>query len=258
MSAIYKTSRAYVATANANDRYVYLLESQNPEIKLAKRLRDFLRTVGYSSLFPNFDNIRIGTVHPFAMLLAQDVLNQPQKTNMFPSITISDSTLQEDSEVLSDDYNLASWSEEDIVNIGGYREANEAFVSDEGWSRIQAVIAKRKRIAGITRQYHANHSLDFNVWSENKEVTSFLFDLVCHFATQLRIDLHTHEGFDMAGISGRRSGDINLDFGKILYGANVSVSMGMNQRATVFDTEVVDIKTVDTRKLPEYFTLKAV
>lgn len=258
MSKVYKTSRARVKTERANDRYVYLLESQNPEIRLAERLRDFLKTLGYSSLFPNFDNIRIGTVHPFAVLLAQEVLNQPQKTNLFPSITIADSTVQEDAEVLSDDYSLASWSEEDIVNIGGYREANAVFVSDAGWEKIQATIAKRGRIAGVTRQYHANHNLDFNVWSENKEVTSFLFDCVCHFVSQLRIDLHSQDGLDMAGISGRRSGDINLDYGKLLYGANVSVSMAMNQRATVFDTEIVDIKTVDGRKLPEYFTLKAV
>ena len=67
MGTIYKTSRAEVRDASANARYVYALDSENPEIVLASTLRDFLQTIGYSNLFPNFDNIRIGTVHPFAI-----------------------------------------------------------------------------------------------------------------------------------------------------------------------------------------------
>ena len=88
MGKLYKTSRAVIATPDANVQYVYLLESENPEKKLASRLRDFLKTVGYSEIYPHFNNLRVGTIHPFAILLSQDVLGQKQSVNVFPAITV--------------------------------------------------------------------------------------------------------------------------------------------------------------------------
>jgi len=258
MGNIYKTSRAEVRPVAANDRFIYLLESENPEIKLAREVRDFLQTVGYSQLFPNFDNIRVGTVHPFAILLSQEVLGQSQSTNVFPAVTVVDSTMQEDVEVMGDEYTAAIWSEEDIVNMGGYRDAKEVFCSDAGWAKVLARVAATGSIVGITKQYHTSHSIDFNVWSESKEVTSFLFDMVAHFVTQKRIDLHNVDGYDLSGIQGRRSGDINLDFGTLLYGSNITVTLAMNHRATVFDTSLTSIASIDTQTLPTYFTLGAV
>ena len=253
MGKIYKTSRSQVRPLNVNDRFVYVLESENPEEKIARELRDFLQTVGYSNIFANFDNIRVGTVHPFAILLAQEVLGQQQKTNIFPSITVVDSTMQEDAEVVADNLSLNMWSAEEVAGLGGYRDAGEVFCSDEGWAKVESVIATSGKIAGITRQYHTNHSIDVNVWSENKEVTSFLFDMVSHFVTQKRIDLH-NDGYDMSSISGRRSGDINLDFSKLLYGANVTISLAMNHQAVLFDVSISAISAIDTTTLPTFFT----
>ena len=258
MGQVFKTSRSSIRAGNVNDRFVYLLESENPEIRLAKTLRDFLAVVGFSSIFPNFNNIRVGTVHPFAILLAQDVLGEKQTVNIFPSITIVDSTMQEDAEVLGDEYISAMFSRERIAELDGYRQAKRVFVSDEGWEKVNSYLSENEEIFGVTRQYHTQHTIDFNIWSGNKEVTSFLFDSVCHFVTQTRDELHLRYGLDMAGIQGRRSGDINLDFGKILYGANVSMGMSFNQRATMFDVSVVDITSIDTQTLPQYFTLGAV
>lgn len=255
MGKVFKTSRAYVRPAQANERFVYLLEAENPEKIFARELRNFLRTVGFSQLFSNFDNIRVGTVHPFSILLAQEVLGKESKRNVFPAITVSDSTMQEDAEVLGDEYSVAVWSEEDIVNMGGYRDAKKVFCSDDGWARILEMVSTNGKIIGVTRQYHTSHSIDFNIWSGNKEVTSFLFDMVAHFVTQSRIDLHNNAGYDLSGIQGRRSGDINLDFGSLLYGANVTVSLAFNHRATIFDTSVFSIESIDVTTLPTYFTL---
>ena len=258
MGKLFKTSRAYVRPAQANDRFIYLLESENPEITFSKELRNFLRTVGFSQIFPNFNGVRVDTVHPFAILLAQEVLGEKKEINVFPSITVSDSTMQEDAEVLGDEYSLAVWSEEDIVNMSGYRDAGEVFCSDDGWAKVLEKISASGEIIGITRQYHTSHSMDFNIWSMNKKITSFLFDMVAHFITQKRIDLHNDSGYDLAGIQGRRSGDINLDFGRLLYGANITVSLGFNHRATVFDTSAFSIASIDVTTLPTYFTLNKI
>ncbi len=258
MAQAFKTSRATVRPANVNQRYIYIMESENPELPLSRALKSFLETVGYSSIFPNFNRVRVGTVHPFAILLAQEVLGDNQNVNVFPSITIADTNLNVDAEVLADDFRAEVLSPAEVATLDGYRQAGKVFVSDTGWQMVQDAVNEAGSVVGIVKRYHTSHSLDFNIWSENKEITSFLFDMVCHFVTQERTNVHNNEGLDLAQISGRRSGDINLDFGKLLYGANVSVSMSMNHEAILIDTGVSTIGEVDTKTLPVFFTLGAV
>jgi len=251
---VYKTSRANIRSADKNQRYVYLLDSENPEKMLARTLRDFLETMGYSELYPNFDNIRVGTIHPFAILLAQEVLGQKQQTSIFPSITVADSSAQEDAQMLGDDYEALVFTVEDMAVIDGYRQAGAFFVSDSGWTKIQERLTSAGNIIGIKRRYHTQHSIDFNIWADNKEITSFIYDMTGHFITQKRVDIH-NDGIDLAGMSGRRSGDINLDFGMLLYGANIRVEASMNHEAVLFDTGVNTISEINTQALPQYFTL---
>ncbi len=255
--SIYKTSRANIRSADKNQRYIYILDSENPEKMLARTLRDFLETMGYSELYPNFDNIRVGTIHPFAILLAQEILGQEQKANVFPSITVADSSAQEDAQILGDDYVAMVFTVEDMAVVDGYRQAGEVFVSDNGWTKIQERLDSVGNVIGIRRRYHTQHSMDFNVWADNKEITSFIYDMVGHFISQKRVDIH-NDGIDLAGMSGRRSGDINLDFGMLLYGANVRVQAGMNHEAFLFDTGINTIAEINTGSLPQYFTLQGV
>jgi hypothetical protein len=258
MAQIFKSSRATVRTVDINQRYIYIVEAENPELPLAKALKEFLETVGYSSIFPNFNRVRVGTIHPFAILLAQEVLGENQNVNIFPSITIADTSLNEDAEVLADDYRAVVFSPKEIGVLDGFRQAGKVFVSDAGWQKIQDAINATGSVVGIVKRYHTGHSLDFNIWSENKEITSFLFDMVCHFVTQERVNVHNRDGLDLTQISGRRSGDINLDFGKLLYGANVSVSMAMNHEAILIDTGVSTLDEIDMSTLPTFFTLGAI
>ncbi|MHA2426499.1 MAG: hypothetical protein ACXADB_00465 [Candidatus Hermodarchaeia archaeon] len=252
--ALYKTSRAVITPSDVNQRYVYALDIANPETSLVTSLKNFLETMGYSEIYPNFNQVRIGTIHPFSVLLAQAVLNEPKSTNQFPSITIYDSNLDEDAEVLADDIITFPFTAEHIATLDGYRQAGFIFVSDTGWQKISAKIAATGTIIGIRKKYHTLHSIDFNIWAENRDITSFLFDTVCHFITQKRIDSHNDDGIDLGSISGRRSGDINLEFGSLLYGANMRVQAGMNHEATLFDTAIDTIADVDTTTLPQFFT----
>lgn len=260
MGTIYKTSRSNVIVSSANQRYIYMVEAENPELKIADYLRNFLVTLGYSEIYPNFDNIRIGTIHPFAILLAQEVTGTGtvDSNDVFPSVTVADSNIDEDAEVISNNYGEAVLDAEKIEWLNGLRQAKELFVSDDGWTSIKNALTSKGYVIGIEKQYHTSHMIDFNIWTENKEVTSFLFDTVCHFITQKRNDIHNELGYDFAKLGGRRSGDINLDYGRILYGANVSLSMSMNHRAWLIDTNVSTIGDIDTQTLPNYFVLKGV
>lgn len=258
MSPIYKTFRAVIRPLQPTQRFVYVLDSENPESSLADSLSAYMETLGFSAMFPNFDKLRVGTIHPFAILLAQDVLDQPQSSNLFPSVTVADTTMDEDAEMLADDYEALVFYPADIAALDGFRIAKKVYVSDAGWTKIQETVASAGHVIGIKKRYHTQHTLDLNIWTENKDVTSFLFDMVCHYITQERINVHNDIGIDMGRISGRRSGDINLDFGMLLYGANVRVQASTNHEAVLFDTGVMAVDEIDVGTLPQYFTLEAV
>jgi len=254
----YKTSRACIRPATANQRFVYALDSVNPETVLSRILRDFMEGMGYSEMFPNFDKLRVGTVHPFSILLAQEVLEQPKSVNVFPSITVCDSNTSEDIQTLADQYNALVFHAKEVAILDGYRQNKEVFVSDTGWAKIQSTIASVGKIVGIQRSYNTRSTIDFNIWSENKDITSFLFDMVGHFLIQKKVDIHMENKIDIGQLNGRRSGDINLDFGMLLYGANVQVSVVMNHVAVLFDTAIGSVQEIDTSSLPEFFDMGGV
>lgn len=234
----YKTSRAVICPADNTMRTVYALDAQNPETVLAHELRAFTEQMGYSEIFPNFDRLRIGVVHPFAIILAQEVLEQPKTTGIFPSITIADSNASEDSPVLSNDIVSFMYTAQEVAVLDGYRQAKEIFISDHGWARILDTVKTKGSIAGTKRSYRTRNTVNLNIWSENKDVTSFLYDTVGHFLTQRRQAIHSQYAIDIGAISGGRTGDINLDFGMLLYGANIQVGITMLHEAVLFDTAV--------------------
>lgn len=250
----FKTSRAHIVPLTPNQTQVYVLDAQNPESILAKILRAFFEEMGYSEIFPNFDRLRVGTVHPFSVLLAQEILEQPKSNNLFPSVTVADSSASEDSPTLGDEYDSIVFYPSDIAKLDGYRQSKEVFVSDTGWAKVLSTIQEKGQIVGIKRTYTTRNQINFNIWSDNKDITSFLFDMVCHFLMQKKGSIHRDQDIDIGAISGRRTGDINLDFGMLLYGGNVEVNIQMDHTAVLFDTLVGSIEEIDTTTLPEYFT----
>lgn len=250
---VFKTSRTYIKPADINQRLVYVLTSKNPEVVLSRLLREFMAEMGYSEMYPNFGDLRIGTVHPFAILLSQEIMEQPLKTNVFPSITVADSSASEEAVTLSDEYESLVFNSSDIAKLDGYRQAKEVFVSDSGWQKILDTVQANGSVIGIKRTYTMRSTLDFNIWSENKDITSFLFDMVCHFMIQKKGDIHNNQDIDIGPINGRRTGDINLDFGMLLYGSNVQVSVNYDHSAVLFDTAIKTVAEIDTQTLPQYF-----
>jgi hypothetical protein len=250
----YKTSRAYIVPSDVNQRFVYALDSSNPEKILIESLKNFIRKIGYSEMYPNFSNIRVSGTHPFSLLLAQEILGEKTKSNPFPSITIADSDASEDSEVLGDDYNGLSFTPAQLAKLDGYRQANEIFISDSGWTKIQTAMNTNGFVVGVQKTFRTKHTMHFNIWSANREVTSFLYDMVTHFIIQNKASLHTDNGLDIGPLTGRRTGDINLDFGMLLYGANVSVPAIYGRSSVLFDTSLGSIAEIDVKTYPQYFT----
>jgi len=60
---------ASAATVVSNNRNIKVVSALNPETKIIDTLSTYLSNAGYSEMFPNFDTVNIGAVHPFALLL---------------------------------------------------------------------------------------------------------------------------------------------------------------------------------------------
>lgn len=251
MGSDFKSVRAQVVPADVVQRFVKLVEAGSPEEFLVRCLREYAVSIGYSGMFPNFKSLRIGTVHPFAILLAADVFGTKAPENMFPSITVADLTTDESQEVLGDDVSHTTYGAAEVASIEGLRAAGEVYVSDEGMARINALVSAGQRVAVVEKSFSMTSTATFNVWADNKDITSFLFDAVCDFLHREKVAIHA-VGYDLGAVSGNRSGDINLDFGQILYGASVRVPVTFRRAVIEVDAYAGVIESIDVKTQPTF------
>lgn len=248
MPDIKTTSQAQIRRA-----LVRVVEYANPELILPPLLREYFLEVGYSEMYPNFKGVRIGTVHPFALLLFQEVLGQRLDLNVFPSVTVSDTSDTEVFDTLGRDIEDVVFNEEQITQMLGYVDSGQLLLADSGKTALLDAVAGGNVVTGRKVGYRVNHNVDLNIWSDNKDITSLVYDLVKHFIISNIAKLH-EEGLDaQSAIVGRRSGDINVEFGSLLYGANITVPITIHTSSTLFDVEYGVIAEVDTVTEPTYY-----
>jgi hypothetical protein len=219
-----RTSNAYVQK-DSQLRTIRILDFENPEVLLAEKLRQFTVEVGYSEIMPHFQNLRIHTVHPFAMLLYQSSIGENLSMDMFPSVTVADSTDSQTEQTLGFEESNFALREPDIAHIRSLKDQQKVWIGDSNLNRLENAVSDGSEIMARSYRFQETHQIDFNIWAENKDVTSFLFDMVKAFIYQYRKQLYTEHGIALqGGIQGRRSGDINVDFERLLYGSNVTVT----------------------------------
>ncbi len=244
-------SRAEIVE-RAADKLIRIVEAENPETVLVTELRDYFDEVGFSNKFPNFARLNIGVVHPFIILLTGDLKGVAANFDVFPSVTVADSSMDETAETLARDQVFLAMGQEDIARLVGYVKSGELFISDTGIAILKAATMDGGTVVGRQMTHTTSHTFNFNIWTANRDVTSFLFDAVEGFLDAEVDNLHK-KGIDIAGHSGNRTGDINLDYGKILYGANVSASITIRSRTIVVNPRLGTIASIDTTTAPDYF-----
>jgi hypothetical protein len=236
-------------------RLIKIIEYQNPECIFPGLIQRYLQSVGISGLHPNFPTIRVGNTHPFALLLYQDNYNTGTSLDLslFPSLTVIDSA-----DAQSDMTVGNSLEHGMILDTDGqwpvFKRAvtnKQLLASKNNIDIIESALTQNKFVTFTRINYISAHVLDFNIWTENKDLTSELFDLVSHYFIDNKLLLKNQFGLDLLKeISGRRSGDINLDFGKILYGANLTVPMNINHSSYTFYTNGVLLNNVNIEMTP--------
>ena len=240
-------SGAYIISSTQ----VMIVGTRDSETNIVSLLRSYINTVGFSSKYPNFKGVNIGAVHPFILLMFADVMQQPQPQNVFPSVTVADTNFTETAETLANEFSYVNITAEVLAQL---RSDPEVFVSDEGVAKLDAAIAANGQVVGVMREFRHQHSMAFNIWADNRDVMGFLFDLVDGFFETEVQALHLKD-IDVVSKSGRKTGDVNMEYGRILYGSTISVDLTTTSRTIVANTEVVSIASIDATTLPQYFTL---
>lgn len=249
----YLASSAEVRPQVSN-RLIRVIDSENPETVLSRMLREYFVEIGFSEMYPNFGNLNIGVVHPFILLLFADVMGEKQNLNVFPSVTIADSTQDEANQTLSHESNYIVLTASDIQTFKNYRDRKKLFISDNGIDHLEQGTLDNKILVGRQTISTTLHTFDFNIWSANKDITSLIFDMVDSFLTSEIESLHNN-GLDLQSKGGRKTGDVNMEFGKILYGANLTASVAVRHSSMVVNPLIRTITGIDTTTLPQYFVL---
>jgi len=250
---IVKTSGAEIRS-QAQHAPIRIVETVNPETIIVTMLREYIKQVDFAKVLPNFKSVRIGVVHPFAMLLFQDTMGVKTDLSVFPAITVADSNDSEHDATLGRDRSEVLLDLQDVAELEGSQQADRLIVSLENLQRIKAqIIDTGKPVLGIHYMYKAYHTLDINIWADNKDVVSILYDVVKHFLVDNTIALHK-AGIDIGGsIGGRRTGDINVEFGALLYGANVTVQAVVKTGSMTVDLLTSEINHIGVHDTISHF-----
>jgi len=245
---LYKTSNAVIAPQAANYP-VWILEVINPEDYLVSILQRFMQEIEFKAAYPNFGNVRIGAVHPFALLLFQEVLGQPFDMSVFPSITVADNSEAETAMTLGRDRVQFMLTQSDVADLEGYRvitidnmKTGQLSITNTGLARMKAAVLQNNLLAEQAF-YSAQHTVNINIWADNRDVTNAIYDMVIEFLNFSRVELH-QAGVDvLEAITGNRTGDINMDFGALLYGSNIElhcIIRGGAMRVTIPKVDAIE------------------
>lgn len=231
----YITSSAEII--KTGEQCIIIVDIDSPETIISNIIKSFFTKTGFSSVYPNFKGVNIGNVHPFALFLAQRTQGEAVNLNVLPSITVSASSESSDMETLGFGGIPVSITATDYSKLRAGIIEKKLFCSSQGISILDAIFAADPTtvLKGTQVEAKDRHTIDCNIWSRNKDLTSILFDLTKHALLHGIQDMRS-SGIEFQGqMSGNRSGDVNLDFGSLLYGSNVQISAPVDSLSLLID-----------------------
>ncbi len=215
---------------------IKLLTAKNTEEVIVASLASFIKDVGYAEMMPNFDTVHISTISPFALMLYQEVQGQKASLNVFPSITIADMNTVESEATLSGHTVDAVVDASTVAWIKAEKSAGKIFIADSNIVALENATADGNQLSSTRKTVTKRATFVFSIWSENKEITSLLYDIVGAYLVDKQIELH-NEDIDIFQQNGSKTGDVNMEFGALLYGASYNVDAMVQQTVMTIDVD---------------------
>lgn len=202
--------------------------------------KKFLNEVRFAELFPNSPTVQVSSEHPFARLMDRAAGNpgHPYDGSMFPSITI---VAGEDSKTDQ----LASTNRVVPVSL---TKAEIEDLSDSSMVAAPGALAwmtewteENGTLYGHQSTSFRSDRISFDIWSESIQLKNELHSLLIAFLTgPKRREIESSHGiriFDRT-IHGQRSGNYNMDFGQLLYGAHLDCVADYEVSTAIFDSDI--------------------
>lgn len=201
-------------------KYVINIVPDVEDILLDSLQEHLFGEVHFKDIYANFGNVRISAVHPFAVLLEQQILSSTVKVSLFPSVTLIENTSNKNPAiphlVQYKDVVITSAEVADITN-----NRDKYIMSDADLAALDALTQGTDTVNAKGTSTYLRGNFIAEIWSENLKVKNRLFDVVRNFVLGVwRFKLV--EDYDIKlseDIQGEKSGIYNYDFGKVLYGA---------------------------------------
>lgn len=247
MSDITLTTSSIVAPSSSPPVVIY--QYTNPEIILPPLILEYLTKVGFNSMFPNFQGVRVGAEHPFWTFEYNALNGAAYDLNILPSITIKDAQDTETFDTLGMNYQPVSINSTFVAELVPQlfdASDNSGFLvtSSANISTLQAATQSGATINGLKRMWTARHTIQFEIWADNKNITSLLYNAMDSFVLDSLEALHALS-IDFQDISGSRSGDVNLDYGRVLWGASLVFNAFIRSGVMEIDVNLEDIEHID-------------
>lgn len=225
-----------------------ILVHKVPDIEelLVRDIRDYLENdVRFNVLYPNFGHPNVTQEHPFATMTAVDLGGgNIQSADLFPAIAVMDmssgpnpalstTTEPEDVKCTYAEYqDIVANREENIISDVDLEAIRLIVHPDEGDSVLWG--------KGVENMWRSNIAIE--IWADNAKVKNVLFHILnSYFIGPRRYDFRTaHDSIAVIdSMTAEKTGVYNFDFGMMLYGAMIRISMDYVSGQYVFDTDLV-------------------
>lgn len=220
-----------------------------PDIEeiIIEQVKDyFYADVKFKEIFPNFGDINISSVHPVAYLIDAEIRGKPEPKGLFPSLTIANDNDNKNPEIdiatIIKDIKITSAEVQDMKD-----HRSIYVISDEDVQALDQLTQDSGYVWSKGVQQRRRASLVSEIWSVNARVKNRIYDILTNFFIgNKRFTLK--EDYDIVidekSISGEKSGNYNYDFGKMLHGAILRMSVDYVIAQYYVDTDMVSLTGV--------------
>jgi len=217
---------------------------------LVERTRDHIfNEVRISELFPQFAEVRISGIHPFAVLMDSQINGtQMVDTNLFPSITIiDDSDLKDPDAGMPTLEENAKVEESEVEHIESDEDKQMYIVSDQTLKALKDLTVNDGIVYGTGGAQRRRSSMVAEIWSRNMKVKNRLYDIMRNFLV-MSGRFFLNSDYDVVireeTIAGQKSGNYNFDFGYIIYGGIIRFDIVQVMHQYIIDTDILAVDTI--------------
>ena len=215
------------------------------DVLLSSLQKHLVDEVHFEAIYANFGNVRVSAVHPFAILLEQQISGSTKRINLFPSVTLIENISNKNPALpLLIQYQDVVVAAAEVADITNNRD--KYIISDADLAALVALTEDEKTVNAKGTVTYIRGNFIAELWSENLKVKNRLFDVVRNFVLGVwRFTLLENYDIKLSEtIEGERSGIYNYDFGKVLYGATLKFDADYSSIQYQVDTALADLTGV--------------